>query len=550
MSRTLEELSGHLVGHWKLDGNFKDSSGNDNDGVPTDIEWIPTARGMKPHFNGSNSVINCDGKYLIFGTQMTVSAWINTDESSAGYNAFLSKMRNGGSYEGFELGVAGGKAYFHSGGIYSNSVVGTSIVNDNVWHHLIGVYDGTTSFIFVDGILENSATKDNLIDSTQVISIGRNYDYSLYIHAEVDDINLHTTALISDEVLDLYNSTKETYGVTYVERSFSHNLTPEITDDTIFATDMSTVNSDGTLVDLSGNSNHGTVSGAVRSGGYFRDGMMFDGVDDKISVSGDDLNIVGDITLEALINPNGFTGSPYSDAIVNRLNYAGNVGYQISITNSNGELSTYFGTTRYYQDNAVDLNKTTHIIVSKNGSNLTYCVDGNIIKTFDNVVDIQSNIGDTMFIGAESGHVDGHINFVKLSDVGLHESTAKSRFNALAKLPLYECNFRSMPSNTTVYTDVLPYSSAVINSGSFKLDDGLVCVTDGVVTLRSAHEFDGSEYVYYVNEDGTEVISGGTGGTTYGTVVSSISQGSNIITIDMKAGDTLDNIYIQFREEV
>jgi hypothetical protein len=65
--------------------------------------------------------------------------------------------------------------------------------------------------------------------------------------------------------------------------------------------------------------------------------------------------------------------------------------------------------------------------------------------------------------------------------------------------------------------------------------------------LRNAHPFDSDEYIKVII-DGTEYA--GTGSVTQGTVTVSITQGSNVIDVEMDANDMIDSIYIQFREPV
>jgi hypothetical protein len=115
---------------------------------------------------------------------------------------------------------------------------------------------------------------------------------------------------------------------------------------------------------------------------------------------------------------------------------------------------------------------------------------------------------------------------------------------------LYSFDASAYPT-TTGLTSVVPYSSMNILSGEFKFtDEGtLECVSDGQFTLRCANEFDGSEYVRIIDENGFDII-GGTGGVTQDTIDISIEQGSPLITVDMNEGDTIDGIAIQFREEV
>jgi hypothetical protein len=128
------------------------------------------------------------------------------------------------------------------------------------------------------------------------------------------------------------------------------------------------------------------------------------------------------------------------------------------------------------------------------------------------------------------------------------DSSLISRFNSLAVLPLYSIDFSRYPTSTD-HTGNVPYSSIRVQSGELKFTDAgqLVCVTAGTITMRNAHEFDGSEYIT-LTADGVKTAD--TGSVIAGTTTASIEQGSPLITVNMTAGDTLDSIDIQFRKKV
>lgn len=286
MSRSLAELDKYLVGHWRMENNFKDSSGEVNHGIPTDIEWKPTDRGMKPQCNGSTSYINCgtDAVYNVIGDK-TISMWIKSD-AYGGATEYVAYK-----------GTSNPRWYFERG---SNSINFT-IKNDtisyvlglpydadvyNEWHHYIATVSSASVCIYVDGILGScqDVTTFPEIVTSQILALGRKGgDSSNYYHGKHGNFEVWDVEFDADESLSLYNATKDTHGVIPAERSYTHRLTPPVDNSTVFATDMHT-KSGYDLVDLSGNSNNGTVTGAVRSGGYFTDGMSTNGTTDNISV--------------------------------------------------------------------------------------------------------------------------------------------------------------------------------------------------------------------------------------------------------------------------
>jgi len=269
-------LSDYLVGHWELTKDFKDSSGNDNDGIPTDIEWKPTSRGMKPINSttvgyisyGSDKSLDCSG-HVPFTLSFIFHNILGKTQFLCGSGLGLSLNAD----NGFFISKVGSlnRIFFD---IYSTTTRVSLTYNlpvNGQFVHIAVSWDGYGhGKIYYNGILVNES-------DVGITEIGLQHPFTTHGDSvpsasnsqfnEMDNVRLYKNTELDDtEVLALYNSTKETYGVTYAERSYTHRLSPEITDDAVFATDMSTKNADGTLVDLSGHSNHGTVTGAVRSG--------------------------------------------------------------------------------------------------------------------------------------------------------------------------------------------------------------------------------------------------------------------------------------------
>jgi hypothetical protein len=287
MTRTLEELREYLVGEWKFDNNFLDTSGNGNHGVPTDIEWKPTARGLKPYLNDSSKItipdfsFNCDNNF-------TISFWVINNvirpENYGGCSYFLSKEHR---YTNYFANDDDGRIYAESG--TNNNYVffsSTGHYLNNSTSHIVLVVNNGLSKCYVNGTEIEAINNSCAGLEFNLNTIGMTTSDTSPI-CYIDDIKFYKgVSLTDDEVLALYESTKQAYGVRPAERSFSHDVGSVLGTDenTVFATDMHTKNADGTLVDLSGNDNHGTVNGAVRSSGYFRDGMRFDGTSNYIDV--------------------------------------------------------------------------------------------------------------------------------------------------------------------------------------------------------------------------------------------------------------------------
>jgi hypothetical protein len=338
-------------------------------------------------------------------------------------------------------------------------------------------------------------------------------------------------------------------GVVPAERSFTHDVGSVLGTDenTVFATDMHTKNADGTLIDLSGNSNHGTINGAVRSSGYFRDWMRFNGVNNTIVIDDDDVFDVQEFHIKMIFEKLG-TPTTY-ERLISKNDGTSVRQFDAHITTSN-RLGFNFGDTGVYSDNMIASGKMCVVDCILYNSELYIYTNGILDSVHDYDVIVPYTDTD-MYIGNFEGlsrYFNGTIYMVTIATSIPSESDVGGEYNKLASLPLYTFDFSKYPSNITVYDDFLPYSSARISSGSFKVnDDKLECVTDGQIVFRNAHEFDGDEYIKLTIDD---TVYAGTGTITQGTTTASIEQGSTLITVDMVAGDTIDSIDIQFREPV
>lgn len=555
MSRTLKELEAYLVGHWDFENNFDDSSGNDNDGTPTDIEWKPMSRGMKPLFNGSSSkmVVQYNSE-LYSDASFTVSIWSSAHPTT---NQMYVSME-----DYFYIWVFSNNVIFQVKNTAGDwKIASTPIGNlPPDWYQLTGVYTGDEIILYVDGVEVDSISDDTGLfgDPQNDLYMGLFESDSFHIIGGLDDFRFYHTALDATEALALYNSTKEGHGVLRHETSFTHRLSPEINPNTVFATDMHTKNADRTLIDLSGNSNHGGVNGAVRSGGYFTDGMRFDS--NHISSADSDstnfgtasFTLIGLVKIQASINMSiigkGLSGT--NPLYILGMWNTGEVVIALEDDVGNSKDSQADGT--LIDDNVYHL--VTAVVDRETGESIRY-LDGEQTGSVTDISNITGNISSTedFNVGAYNNGASwefiGEMSYVYATAGIKSPDENVTLFNSLAVLPIYSFDASRYPANDTIYTGLIPYSHMSVDSGAFKLnlDNQLECTTTGTIKFRNAHQFDGSEYITI--KDGS-VETSETGSVTYGTVVASITQGSNIITVDMETGDTLDKIDIQFRKEV
>ena len=223
---------GAPIAHWRFDegqgATLYDSSGNGNNGTLTLGSSGQTSAGSvkvnanTAWYNGregkQNYSLNFDGTddYVNVGTtissalgtgDLTLSAWFKTSTSGVILNNYSGTPM-------FILGVDP-KGYFTlrgGDGIY-HKISTTFYVNNNQWHHLVGVRSGDTQYIYLDGTIQDSASGVSglNINSSCATVIGAQNGYPCVVggtnkfSGQIDDVRIYNYALTADQVKAVYN---------------------------------------------------------------------------------------------------------------------------------------------------------------------------------------------------------------------------------------------------------------------------------------------------------------------------------------------------------
>ena len=98
---------------------------------------------------------------------------------------------------------------------YINSnYVSSGAVTARDWHHVVGVYDGATKKVYVNGVLANSLSETATINtSSDPIEIGRFYGGpdTRTLAKQLAQPRIYNRALTAEEVQRNYNAGKNTY---------------------------------------------------------------------------------------------------------------------------------------------------------------------------------------------------------------------------------------------------------------------------------------------------------------------------------------------------
>ncbi len=219
---TRVDLKNGLVGWWTMDGKdttsvtTTDKSGNADNGTRTGTTVGIGKIGQGLKFNGTTDVVLVTSNSVLDpATALTLSAWIKRERNNT-REIYLGKGDgnlcsttdywmeiDATNHPNFYMGTGSGTC---------NQPVATDFsVTDTNWHLLTQVWDGSTMFIYLDGVRSTVtlATTGHLVATSNALGIGRLGGYAgFYLQGKMDDARIYNRALSQAEVVELYRMGK------------------------------------------------------------------------------------------------------------------------------------------------------------------------------------------------------------------------------------------------------------------------------------------------------------------------------------------------------
>ncbi len=208
-----------LIGHYKLDNNADDASGNNLDGVINGTLSAATDRFGNPngaiHFDGNaNNFIEIADDFLLRPKNLTLSTWVKASNFN-GYQAYVSKVFGNNILNSWEIYFDGSNlaaAAATSTGSYDQ--LSSSPVNPNTWFHITQIIDTDNDIhkMYINGVLVASKPFTNsILYDNKPIFFGRDSDFgsaSGLFYGDLDDVRIYGSVLTDQQVLSLYNSSE------------------------------------------------------------------------------------------------------------------------------------------------------------------------------------------------------------------------------------------------------------------------------------------------------------------------------------------------------
>lgn len=220
------EASGKLITQYKFNGDFKDASGNGNDGAKVgDVSFADDSTvGKCAVFNGGYIEVK-SSPGLNLGSQFTVSVWVLVDPSMAANGnkngSIISKLDDAGNYNNYHaytrgtFGVRVDSRFTSGEGSIQTGPFQDWGLSGN-WSHLVFSYDGANLYLYDNGALK--ATKAisggaSIKSSGNKMRIGTGNDLNnsnLFYMGRMADLRIYNYTLSSDEIKAMYDGGADT----------------------------------------------------------------------------------------------------------------------------------------------------------------------------------------------------------------------------------------------------------------------------------------------------------------------------------------------------
>ncbi|WP_241558809.1 LamG domain-containing protein [Halobacteriovorax sp. HLS] len=208
----------NLIGYWKMNGNWLDSSLNGNHATPSGSPLFSTAQKLGTHssiFDGINdtATANASSTYLASSNQpLSLMAWIKPTSIGTGnvVNRVINLHRDttAGTTVALALGSNNRIQYYNHADTSATSFDSLAILNK--WQHIALVYNGTCFQPYLNGVKDGvCSTKSLSAGGSYELTIGSYNGSSNQYAGELDDVAVFNTNLDEAEINLIYNRQKQ-----------------------------------------------------------------------------------------------------------------------------------------------------------------------------------------------------------------------------------------------------------------------------------------------------------------------------------------------------
>lgn len=196
----------NLTGYWRFEGEANDYSGNGYNGTITEATSVTDGFGKAYSFDGSNDNI---ATTLNLQNKFSISFWYKATSFTSG-DTILSDTDTGAGQpaNGFTInqGVSNGIYFTVYNGISGTGGSNFGSLNNGEWHHLVAVFDGSTTYAYTDGVLKDSDSGAIMTAPSQGFTMGGDTLNGNFFNGVLDEVMVFNKTLNSSEISILYGN--------------------------------------------------------------------------------------------------------------------------------------------------------------------------------------------------------------------------------------------------------------------------------------------------------------------------------------------------------
>jgi hypothetical protein len=209
-------------------------------------------------FNGTSDFVKVGPNSSLQVNNVTIAAFFKTVNNGQGVQ-FIAGYGDTG-IAGYWIGTSGGPIRFSIGGGSGNYLQQSSGVtpNNDQIYYVVGTYDGVNQRVYVDGVLQASATtvtgNISYTGLTDGFLLGQVQGFSAarYLTGNIYNVSVYSRALSQAEISQNYEALKSKFANTIVQQGLVLNLDA--------GNPYSYAGAGTVWYDVSGNSNNGTLT--------------------------------------------------------------------------------------------------------------------------------------------------------------------------------------------------------------------------------------------------------------------------------------------------
>ncbi|MBR9676849.1 hypothetical protein GOV04_01805, partial [Candidatus Woesearchaeota archaeon] len=215
-----------LVGWWNFEStsatgvydNSTYSNFGDFGGGISESNITSGIRGNAAKFDGSDDYINIsDDSSLSLADNFTITAWIKTP-ADTGWRAIIEKDNKLAGDRNYWLGLSGGGGSYGTEGALifladdgidteGLKVYSSATLDDNQWHHVVGIASGSNSYIYIDGVQVGTDTHDQGVDTNSYdVHIGGYNDGTYAFGGLIDEVMIFNRVFTPQEINASFNA--------------------------------------------------------------------------------------------------------------------------------------------------------------------------------------------------------------------------------------------------------------------------------------------------------------------------------------------------------